>query len=101
MARTIIKQIRMNQNEKDRLTELATKTCLSDSAIIRALINGAVLKEAPGREFYTVMDKLQEKLDSIEDMIIDEEDISKIIAEIRELRKEIFKRYLDEEIDFG
>lgn len=100
MARTIIKQIRMDQREKDKLAELATRTCLSESSLIRVLISGAVLKEQPDREFFIVMDKLLEKLDSLEDMIIDEEDISNMIAEIRELRVEVFKKYLDEEKDF-
>ena len=58
MRRNIKKQFWLSREEDDELKDKARRTCLSEAAIIRLLINGYKPKEKPDDRFYEAMRQL-------------------------------------------
>lgn len=58
MNRTIKKQIWLNRKEAEDLACKAKKTCLSEAALLRMLLEGYEPKEKPDERFYDVMREL-------------------------------------------
>lgn len=52
------KHVRFYQEEIDRLNELSKLTGLSGNEIIRSCLNNIVFKEAPPKEFYDLLNKI-------------------------------------------
>lgn len=99
MPRTIIKQIRMSKREKEKLSELSKKTCLNESEIIRLLIMDLRPKEKPGEDFFCSMNLLLEKIDNLEEKAGLREDVNSEVQELRKLRLDIMRTYLENEKD--
>ena len=58
MRRTYQKHLRLNETEMIDLKNKATKTCMTESGLIRALIKGYCPKEKPDDRFYEAMRQL-------------------------------------------
>ncbi len=55
MKRTIRKYYTLNRKEAEALKKKAKKTCRSEAALVRELVNGFEPREKPGDEFYDAM----------------------------------------------
>lgn len=51
-------QVRLTADEDKRLDELAQKTCLTKSSLVRMLIKGYFPKEKPDKEFYSLLKEM-------------------------------------------
>lgn len=55
MRKSKLLQVRLNSEEEKYLEELAERTCLSKSALVRLLILGYKPKEKPDDDFYSLL----------------------------------------------
>lgn len=56
--KTIRKAVRLSSKDNYKLKELSRKSKLSESDVIRLLINSIELKERPPKEFYDLLNKI-------------------------------------------
>jgi len=66
MERNIHKQIKLNCREARQLSEKADKACLSESALIRLLIQGYEPREKPDNRFYEFTKRLNAVADNLQ-----------------------------------
>lgn len=65
MNKTIGKFFRLSNDENQKLKELSIKSKLSETEVIRALLENAVIKEAPPKEFYRELQRLNSLYSSV------------------------------------
>ena len=58
MKRTVKKQFWFSRAEAQELRKLAKRTCLTEAALVRLLLNGYQPREKPDERFYDVMREL-------------------------------------------
>lgn len=59
MRRIIEKHFRFSVDENKRLKDLAAKSGLTESAVIRSLLYSVVIKELPNKEFYDSINQIR------------------------------------------
>ena len=54
----IRKEVRLSLKEKQKLKDLSLASGLTESDVIRKLLDSAIIKELPKRDFYDAIDKI-------------------------------------------
>lgn len=96
------KHIRLNQKELEILEKLARKTGLTESELLRSCLTNIVFKEAPPKEFYDLLNKINNIGININQIAhianstgeIYVNDLKLYLSEINRLIIEIRKKYL-------
>ncbi len=70
MRRTIRKNYKLTEKEAEELSEKARKTCRSEAALVRELLNGYEPREKPGDEFYDTMRELSTMADDLQKIAV-------------------------------
>ena len=70
MKRTIRKNYKLTEKEAEELSEKARKTCRSEAALVRELLNGYEPREKPGDEFYDAMRELSTMADDLQKIAV-------------------------------
>lgn len=96
------KHVRFYPKEIERLKELTSLTGLSGNEVIRSCLNNIVFKEAPPKEFYDLLNKINNIGNNINQIAkianttgeIYINDLKLYFSEIDKLIKDIRKKYL-------
>ena len=100
MRRTKRREFVMTEAEAQDLKRKAQMVRMPESQLIRLLISGYHPPEAPGREFFTAMNRLAEQVSRIEELTKEERDteIRNILfdecMELKEMRINLVREYL-------
>ena len=100
--RIIKKTFRMTPEEELKLKEMSYKSGLSESAVIRACLEGSILKENTSKDFWIELRKLNDTADimkkvmekSLEDGEIYYNDIKIYYTQLKKFIDEARKKYL-------
>ena len=100
--RIIKKTFRMTPEEEFKLKEMAYKSGLSESAVIRTCLDGTTLKENPSKEFWIELRRLNDTADvlrkvmekSLEDGEIYYNDIKIYYTQLKNFIDEARRKYL-------
>ena len=100
MRRTKRREFVMTEAEAQDLKRKAQMVRMPESQLIRLLISGYHPPEAPGREFFSAMNRLAEQVSRIEELTKEERDteIRNILfdecMELKEMRINLVRKYL-------
>jgi hypothetical protein len=96
------KAVRLSPKDNYKLKELSRKTKLSESDVIRFLIRNTILKEAPPKEFYVLLNKINNIGNNINQITkhanafneVDYDNLKIYFSTINNLVKDIRQKYL-------
>ena len=99
--------VRLSTQEKNILKNKAQLTCLSESSLIRALINGYKPKEKPDDRFYKVMQQLSSIANNINQLaakahnlgFIDSQKLDEEVIRWHQFQADIEREFLRPEDD--
>lgn len=100
--KVIEKHFRFSIDDDEKLKDLAYKSRLSESEIVRSLITSSIIKEAPPREFYNainLINKLGVNVNQLAHVAnsngqIYERELRLLSKRLNELIKDLRKKYL-------
>lgn len=100
--RTIEKHFRFNAEENRKLKDLSIKSGLSESSVIRTLLDSVVIKEMPSKEFFDAINQIRKVGININQIAhianasgkINSENLDKSLKDLNNLMIDIMKKYL-------
>lgn len=100
--RVIEKHFRFNAEENRKLKDLALKSGLSESAVVRSLLDSVIIKEMPTKEFFEAINQIRKVGTNINQIArfanatgkIDNENLNRYLRDLDNLMIAIMKKYL-------
>lgn len=100
--RVIEKHLRFNAEENKKLKDLALKSGLSESAVVRSLLDSVIIKEMPTKEFFEAINQIRRVGTNINQIArfanatgkIDNENLNRYLRDLDNLMITIMKKYL-------
>ena len=100
--RVIEKHFRFNAEENRKLKDLALKSGLSESAVVRSLLDSVIIKEMPTKEFFEAINQIRKVGTNINQIArfanatgkIDNENLNRYLRDLDNLMITIMKKYL-------
>ncbi len=100
--RTIEKHFRFNADEQRKLKDLSLKSGLTESDVIRTLLDSVIIKEMPTKEFYDAINQIRKVGVNINQIAhvanasgrINEVNLNKYLEQLNYLIVNIMQKYL-------
>lgn len=100
--RVIEKHFRLNAEENRKLKDLALKSGLSESAVVRSLLDSVIIKEMPTKEFFEAINQIRKVGTNINQIArfanatgkINNENLNRYLRDLDNLMITIMKKYL-------
>lgn len=100
--RVIEKHFRFNAEENRKLKDLAFKSGLSESAVVRSLLDSVIIKEMPTKEFFEAINQIRKVGTNINQIArfanatgkVDNENLNRYLRDLDNLMITIMKKYL-------
>lgn len=100
--RVIEKHFRFNAEENRKLKDLTLKSGLSESAVVRSLLDSVIIKEMPTKEFFEAINQIRKVGTNINQIArfanatgkINNENLNRYLRDLDNLMITIMKKYL-------